>query len=278
MLEGGIKIANTSMAMKSSTGDQELDNKLMGFQTRFLEEYKKAFRSAGLQPRVTLWGQPHDSITGVDAESIIFLASKGTATDTGSSDYYYDFSNKGVIPVPNLIKQAAAEFGWSGIESIKFDKPLLDTPVPVQQQVFQEMALESINQIKQKLAIIQSLGIGEAYTYLGNARSRFNDGGPAGYSDCKANCRNAIISLMKSLAGTENIGEAVKTLNKKGLLGEREADVIESIADLVKCLYGQASKTGSHPPLATKEDAKFTLELTEVAIEYLATQVTYNMA
>lgn len=266
-------MANTSMAMMFNSGNPELDKKLMDFHTRFLDEFKKAFREAGLQPRITLWGQPHDAVVGVDRESIIFLASKGTATDTNSANHYCDWSQYGTISIPELIRQTTSELGWSGIESFKLDKSILDAPQADQQKEFQKVASEAIIQIKQKLVRIQSLGIGEAYTYLENARARYTDGGTAGYSDCKANCRNAILSLMKSLTGTENIGDAVKILNKQGLLGDREADVVEAITDLVKCLHGLASKTGSHPPLATELDAQFTLRLTEATIEYLASTV-----
>jgi len=115
----------------------------------------------------------------------------------------------------------------------------------------------------------------EAHRYLKNAKRRCNTNTPEGYSDCKANCRNALISTLQTLTGKEMIKEATKELINHGMLGEREAEFIETFEKLLTRLFGLASKKGSHPPMERSgNDAKLALNLTRDIVEYIINQAT----
>jgi hypothetical protein len=56
------------------------------------------------------------------------------------------------------------------------------------------------------------LGILDAITYLENARERLKSGEVAGFSDCKANCRSALVSFVSTLSGKPKIREGIRNL------------------------------------------------------------------
>jgi len=113
----------------------------------------------------------------------------------------------------------------------------------------------------------------EAHKYLKNAKRRFNTKTPEGYSDCKANCRNALMSTLEALTGMNTIKEAAKELAKQGILGEREEDFIEAFEKLLAALHGVDSKKGSHPPMTrNKNDAELALNLTTSVVKYIINQ------
>lgn len=268
-------MANSSMVAvnRNLVSDDVLYNQLDGFYRRFLEEHRKVLQENRFPLRVTLFGQPHDSIIAVDTASVIVVACKGNSTHLSSRDCYVDLSSQGTVTPQALKRSAAQRFGWERMVSLYFDRQLLNASDELQRAEFRRVSERMVEEIQRKQKMAKELGITEAFTYLANARARFDAGGEPGFSDCKANCRNAIVSLMRGLTGTENIHEAVKKLNEKGLLGEREKEVIDAIESLVKKLHGLASKTGTHPPLATEEDAHFTLRLTEAVVEYVVSLV-----
>jgi hypothetical protein len=246
-----------------------LYNQLSQFYSRFLEEHRKVLQDNRLLPKVTVFGQPHDTIIAVDTKSVIIIASKGTSTDSTSTDRYFDFSSRGTVTPQELMRAAAREMGWQSMMPLSFNKSLLDAPEDYQREEFRRVSEKMVDDVRQKQRVANALGITEALTYLENARIRYEAGGSTGFSDCKANCRNAIASLMRGLSGTDKVRDAVKKLHQQGLLGERETEVVEAIADLITKLYGLASKTGTHPPLATEDDAHFTLRITEAVVEYI---------
>ena len=123
--------------------------------------------------------------------------------------------------------------------------------------------------------VIDRYSFSEAHRYLKNAKRRCNTNIPEGYSDCKANCRNALISTLQTLTGKEKIKEATKELINHGMLGEREAEFIETFEKLLTTLFGLASKKGSHPPMTrNKNDAELALNLTRDIVEYIINQAT----
>jgi len=264
-------MANTSMVQvkRGEEVDEATARQLSEFQRRFLDEHRKVLRESGLPPRCTLFGQPHDSIVTMDQANVTILASKGTATDTSSTDIYRDFSSRGTVSSQELIRSAAGELGWEGVVSVQFPRILLDAPEEIQRAEFTRVAQQVVAEIRRRQQLASTLGITESLEYLANARERFEAGGSTGFSDCKANCRNALVSLLGGLTGTENVRKAVKTLHKEGLLGKRETEVVETLEAFVKKLHDQASKTGAHPPMATEEDALLTLRLTEAVAQYL---------
>lgn len=124
-------------------------------------------------------------------------------------------------------------------------------------------------------AVLDRLALSESYQYLQNAQARFDTKSAVGYSDCKANCRNALMSALKTLTGKEEIREAAKELGKQGILGKREEEFIESFGELLVRLHGLASKKGSHPPMTRNEnDAELVLGITTSILSYITNQAT----
>ncbi len=125
------------------------------------------------------------------------------------------------------------------------------------------------------LAIPDKLAFSESYQYIQEAKARFDTKTAVGYSGCKANCRNALMSVLKTLTGKEDAREAAKELGKQGILGKREQDFIETFADLLVKLHGLVSKRGPHPPMTRNEDdAELALSITTSVVNYLINQAT----
>ena len=115
----------------------------------------------------------------------------------------------------------------------------------------------------------------EAFRYLKNAKRRIKTKTPEGYSDCKANCRNALMSILQALTVKENVKEATKELHHQGIFGEREEEFIITFDKLLRALHGIDSKGGSHPPMTRNEnDAAFALNITKDVVNYIINQVT----
>ena len=124
-------------------------------------------------------------------------------------------------------------------------------------------------------AVLNKLALSESYQYIQEAKARFDTKTAVGYSGCKANCRNALMSALKTLTGKEDIREAAKELAKQGLLGKREQEFIESFGNLLIKLHGLASKKGPHPPMTREEDdAELVLSITTSIISYITNQAT----
>ncbi len=121
--------------------------------------------------------------------------------------------------------------------------------------------------------VIDKHSFSEAHRYLKNAKHRISDKTPEGYTDCKVNCRNALISALQTLTGKEKVKEAVKELINRGILGEREAEFSENLEKLIVTLHGLDSKKGSHPPMTrSKNDAELALNLTTSVVKYIINQ------
>jgi len=122
---------------------------------------------------------------------------------------------------------------------------------------------------------IDRYSFNEAHRYLKNAKRRIKTKTPEGYSDCKANCRNALDSILQTLTGKEKVREATRELINQGMLGERESEFTGNLEKLIVTLHGLDSKKGSHPPMTRSEnDAKLALNLTRDIVEYIINQAT----
>lgn len=157
----------------------------------------------------------------------------------------------------------------------KGERIVLDTPDGVHIEVGGKKEQKPKKDDKSPSVVLDKLAFRESYQYLENAKDRFNTKTAEGYSDCKANCRNALISSLTTLTGKEKIGEAVEELRKGGILGKREEEFIECFDKLLGILYGLDSKKGSHPPMTRNEDdAEFALSITTSTVNYVINQAT----
>lgn len=130
-----------------------------------------------------------------------------------------------------------------------------------------------IKESKSSPPILEKLAFSESYKYLENAKARLDTKTPEGYSNCKADCRNALMSALKALTGKNTIKEAAKELHRQGILGEREEEFTKTFDNLLVILHGIDSKQGSHPPMTRSEDdAKLALNITTSVIDYIVNQ------
>jgi len=121
--------------------------------------------------------------------------------------------------------------------------------------------------------ILDKLAFSESYQYLENAKARFDTKSAVGYSDCKANCRNALMSALKTLTDKEDVSEAARELSRQGILGEREKEFTETFNKLLVILHGLDSKKGPHPPKTRDEDdAELVLGITTSILNYVTNQ------
>jgi hypothetical protein len=154
----------------------------------------------------------------------------------------------------------------------KAERIVLDTPnghhVEIDRKKKRESAKDS-----QAPAILDKFAFSEAYKYLENAKARLDTKTLGGYSNCKADCRNALMSALKTLTGKDTIREATKELHRQGILGEREEEFTKTFDNLLGILHGIDSKKGSHPPMERSEDdAKLALNITTSVIDYIVNQ------
>lgn len=155
------------------------------------------------------------------------------------------------------------------------DKIILDTPGGYHLEVSRTRGLEAISDSESPPAVLDKLSLSESYRYLKNAEERFETKTAEGYSNCKADCRNALMSALKTLTGKDTIKEAANELHRQGILGEREEEFIETFDNLLVILHGIDSKKGSHPPMTRSEDdAEFALSITTSVVNYVINQAT----
>jgi hypothetical protein len=269
-------MANTGMSMgrwvSPTPEDQAVRTQLQKLQHEFIACFVERAKQHGLNPRALLITSPHDSVTSLVLKSVVLVISKGTATDATSTDSYGDFRSQPMVTAEDLIRDSRTAFGWVDVTYWVFDVSIF-TDADARKSAFVAAAEKTLSEIGQKASLTKQLGISEAMTFLQNARSRFESGSPAGYNDCKANCRSALSSLITGLSGERDTRTGIKTLAARGDLGEREAESVQAIEDLVGALKGLASKKGAHPPLGDEVDAAFTLRLTEATCDYLVRTV-----
>ncbi|NIO36497.1 hypothetical protein GTO27_02215 [Candidatus Bathyarchaeota archaeon] len=151
-----------------------------------------------------------------------------------------------------------------------FPVGLLDVDEKSRKLFLEQVSNQFIETRMRQIANIEKLGLTEAFRYLQNAQQRFQTRTPEGYSNCKTDCRNAVISALSSLSGTEDIRKAVKILGKKGIIGAREEELIAAFENLLAKMKDVLSKKGPHPPMATEEeDAELALNITQALVTYL---------
>jgi len=154
-------------------------------------------------------------------------------------------------------------------------KMVLDLPTGYHIEVDRRKQQEVITEKMTSPPILDKTAFNESFDYLKNAQARFDTKTAEGYSNCKADCRNALMSTIKTLTGMNTIKEAAKELQRQGILGEREGEFIVTFDKLLGILHGIDSKKGSHPPMTRSEDdADFALGITTSVIDYIINQST----
>jgi len=152
-------------------------------------------------------------------------------------------------------------------------KMVLDTPSGYHIEVDRRKEREAGRDSRSPPAVLDKLAFSESYQYIQEAKARFDTKTAVGYSGCKANCRNALMSALKTLTGKEKVREAATELSKQGILGKREEEFTETFEKLLVLLHGLNSKKGSHPPMTRNEDdAELALGLTTSILNYVTNE------
>lgn len=160
-------------------------------------------------------------------------------------------------------------------EKSKGERIVLDTPEGYHIELDGTEVYEVIKDGRSSLAAIDKVAFNESYRYLKHAEEMLNTQTAEGYSDCKTNCRCALISALKTLTGKEDVRQAANELGKQGILGEREEELIESFGELLVKLHGLASKGGPHPPMTTeRDDAELVFSITSSIVSYVTNRPT----
>jgi len=243
-------------------------NTLLGEFTAVAKEY---LQNQSLNLLLMPMFKNHNQFIGIDTSTLHVIYTTEGVTSGIVSGVERDLRNRGSLSQQQIVESCVRELGYKDIHYFAFPISLLDRAADTRRPYLEQFVRQYIQERIRPLIILDKLGLSESFRYLQNARARFDTKTAEGYSDCKANCRNALISALKTLTGEENIREAVKELGKQGILGKREKEFIESFGDFLGKLYSLASKKGPHPPLTAEEDeAELVLSVTTSILNYVA--------
>jgi hypothetical protein len=231
-------------------------------------------QSQNLNPLLMPMFKNHNEFIGIDSATVHVVYTTEGVTSAIVSAVEKDLRYKEGLTQRWIIEACVRELGYKDIHYFCFPVSLLDQPSDIRKPALEQIINQYIQARIQPLTKLADLGLSEALTYLQNARARFETRTPEGYADCKSNCRNSLVSCIKALTGQENIREGVKILGNRGVIGEREEELVEAFGELLSKLYAVASKKGAHPPLAREEeDAELVLDLTTSILNYIARKV-----
>ncbi|MDH5376454.1 MAG: hypothetical protein OEW95_11695 [Candidatus Bathyarchaeota archaeon] len=241
-----------------------------------LEEFERTFRehvnSQKLNPNFFPIFRFHHIFIGVDASQIHLVYTTEGVSSPVVALTIKDLRTHGILTQEQVCDACVNDLGFKDI-SMYFSFPigLLDVDEKSRKLFLEQASNQFIESHMRQIANIEKLGLTEAFRYLQNARQRFHTRTPEGYSNCKTDCRNAILSALSSLSGSDDLRKGVRILGKKGVIGGREEELIIAFENLLVKMKGVLSKKGPHPPMATeKEDAELALGITQALLIYLA--------
>jgi len=212
---------------------------------------------------------PHNLVIVVDDDNIHIAISTDNASRGVESTKFVDYRGEQKVTKNGFMNSCRSQLGLTNLFYLSFPTSHLKNIEEAKIKIKQDAEKEA-HQFKKQINLMLSSGLKDSFDFLDNAKNRYNSNRPEGFGDCKANCRKALISAIKSLTGQENINEGLKILNKEKFFGKREKELIDTFGKFLSKLHGLQSKGGPHIPNPTQQDALFVLHLTQVTIEYLA--------
>ena len=251
----------------------DLSNKVMKLLSEFEKKFGEIVDKERLNRVMFAMFRNHNLCIGVDASNVHIVYTTEGVTSGIISSTELDLRNRGNLTKEQIVSACIQELGYKDIHYFSFSTSLLDANTKSRDIAFERVSNEYVEERIRPLILLSKLGLNESFTYLQSAQSRFDTKTPSGYSECKTGCRNALISALKALSGTENVREAVRILGKKEIIGKREEELIESLENFLVKLIGVLSKKGPHPPMPTEEEAEFALRMTYAVLNYLAKMV-----
>ncbi len=249
-------------------------NKLVG---EFEQLAGQELQERKLNPLLLPMTRSHNRFVGVDSSTVHIVYTTEGVTSAIVSGTERDLRKHGSLTQQQIVQSCGRELGYKDAHYFGFPASVLNQTVEERKAVLQRTIVQYIQARIQPLIKLEKLGLSETMTYLQNSRSRFETKTPEGYSDCKSNCRNALVSCVKALTGLDDMRKGARILGKKGLLGHREGELIEALGELLAKLYSAASKKGSHPPLADEDEAELVLAITSAAVNYMANRAIRSL-
>lgn len=261
-------------AMVNSDFPNDLSQKVLSLIGEFTSLAREILQNERLNPLLMPMLRSHNSFVAVDSATVHVVYTTEGVNSAIVSGMERDLRNRGALTQKQIVEGCVRELAYKDIHYFGFPVALLDQTKDARKATIEQVIRQYINLKIQPLIKLSKLGLSESLTYLSNAKSRFDTKTAEGYADCKSNCRNAMVSCIKALTDQENLKEGAKILGKKGLIGEREEELITVFGELLAKLHNLASKKGPHPPLSNdEEDALLVLSLTESILNYIATKV-----
>jgi len=239
-----------------------------------LENFKRAFgeivETRKLNPNIFPMFRFHHIFVGVDASNIHLVYTTEGVSSPMVALTVRDLRSQGILTQEQICNACVNNLGFKDIFYFAFPIGLLDVDEKSRKLFLQSVSKQFTEAQLRQIAIIEKLGLKEAFRYLQNAQKRYDTKTPEGYSDCKTNCRSAIYSALSALTGTQNIRKAVGILHSKGIIGAREKELVQAFENLLVKFKDVLSKKGPHPPMATEEGAELALSVTKTLLTYLA--------
>jgi len=256
--------------MVSSNLPQDETQKVQALLTEFEKTFGESIESRRLNPSIFPMFRFHHIFVGVDASNIHLAYTTEGVSSPVVALTVRDLKSQGILAREQVCSACVNELGFRDIYYFSFPVGLLDVDENSRKLFLEQVSNQFIKTQMRQIANIEKLGLTEASRYLQNAQQRFYTRTAEGYSNCRTDCRNAIISALSSLSGTEDVRKAVKILGKRGIIGAREEELITAFENLVAKMKEVLSKKGPHPPMATEEeDAELALNITKALLTYL---------
>jgi len=240
-----------------------------------LKELEKMFREIAetrrLNPNIFPMFRFHHIFAGVDASKVHLVYTTEGISSPVVALTIRDLREQGILAQEHVCNACVSQLGFKDIYYFSFPIGVLDVDEKTRRLFLEQTSNQFIETTMRQIANIEKLGLTEAFRYLQNARQRFYTRTPEGYSNCKTDCRNAMISALSSLSGTDDLRKAVRILGNKGIIGGREEELITAFENLLAKMKDVLSKKGPHPPMAAEEeDAELALNITQALLTYLA--------
>jgi len=263
------------MAIGSSDLPPDLSQKVDKLKGELEKVIMEIAQRENINPAIFPMFRNHNYAVIVDSLTIHLVYTTEGVTSSVVSFTARDLRSMGIIPREEVIRFCVCNLGYKDIHYFGLPLSLADSPSEVRRISLEGIAKSYIEERLRPLQLFTQLGLDEAFRYLQNARARFYTMTPEGFADCKANCRNALLSALQALSGrgvssASDVKEAVRILREKGILGKREEKFITVFGEFIEEMYKLLSKKGPHPPMPRREDAELALSLTHAVLIYLA--------
>jgi len=175
---------------------QEEGNKVQSLLEEFERTFGENVDSKKLNPNLFPMFRFHHTFIGVDASSVhLVYTTEGVSSPVVALNIR-DLRSQGILTQQQVCSGCVNQLGFKDIYYFSFPIGLLDVDEKTRKFFLKQVSNQFIETQMRQIANIKKLGLTEAFRYLQNAQQRFYTRTPEGYSNCKTDCRNAIIAAL----------------------------------------------------------------------------------